>query len=164
MRRKIIVYTSPLFYLHRLECLDIFQKLYREIVVPEAVVMELNIGRKVGEDVPQLGKYKWIKIEKVGIPGFIKLISDLGPGEAEVLALGCESENSLVVIDDLLARKIARLQELRFTGTAGLLLKAKKEEHIPEIAPLLRRLEAMGFYLSNTLIDEILKISEEGSD
>ncbi len=164
MHRKIIVNTSPLFYLHRLGRFDIFQKLYREITVPEAVAMELNIGRKVGKDVPQLGKYKWIKIEKASIPGFIKLISDLGPGEAEVLALGCESKNSLVVIDDLLARKIARLQELRFTGTAGLLLRAKKKKHIPEIAPLLHRLKGMGFYLSNTLINEMLRISGEGSD
>lgn len=105
MHRKIIVNASPLFYLHRLRCLDIFQKLYREITVPEAVVMELDIGRKVGEDVPQLGKYKWIKIEKVSVPGFIKLILDLGPGEAEVLALGCESKNSLIVIDDFWLEK-----------------------------------------------------------
>jgi len=161
MPRKIIVNTSPLFYLHRLKCLDIFQKLYREITVPEAVATELNIGRKTGEDVPQLGKYRWIKIEKVSVPRFIKLISDLGPGEAEVLALGCESKNSLVVIDDSLARKITRLQELKLTGTAGLLLRAKKEKYISEIAPLLHRLRGLGFYLSDGLINEILKISGE---
>lgn len=164
MPRKIIVNTSPLFYLHRLRCLDIFKKLYREITIPEAVAAELDIGRKAGEDVPQLSKYRWIKIEKVSVPGFIKLISDLGPGETEVLVLGCESKNSLVVIDDLLARKIAQLQELKFTGTAGLLLRAKKEKYISEIAPLLHKLRSLGFYLSDGLINEILRISGEKGD
>ena len=34
----------------------------------------------------------------------------------------------------------------------------------PKMAPLLHRLNDMGFYLSNTLINEILKISGERSD
>jgi len=61
-------------------------------------------------------------------------------------------------------RKIARLQGLKFTGTAGLLLRAKKKKYISEIAPLLHRLRGMGFYLSRDLINEILKISGEKSD
>ena len=58
-------------------------------------------------------------------------------------------------------RKIARLQELKLTGTAGLLLRAKKEKYISETAPLLHRLRDLGFYLSDGLINEILKISGE---
>ncbi len=37
--------TSPLFYLHRLKRLDLLQKLYQKVIVPEAVVDELKAGR-----------------------------------------------------------------------------------------------------------------------
>ncbi len=94
--RIVIVNTSPLFYLHRLGCLNCLEKLYGEIVIPEAVSFELEEGRKVGEDVPQISNCHWIKVKRVTIPAFIKIISDLGQGEAEVLALGCEEKEPLL--------------------------------------------------------------------
>jgi predicted nucleic acid-binding protein len=34
--------TSPLFYLHRLNHLDLLRQLYQRVIVPEAVVAELK--------------------------------------------------------------------------------------------------------------------------
>jgi predicted nucleic acid-binding protein len=161
MHRIVIVNTSPLFYLHRLGYLDILEKLYNEVIVPEAVVAELEEGERVGEDVPKVAECNWIRVRKVTIPAFIKMIPDLGQGEAEVLALGCEEVEPLLIIDDALARKIAKLQTFKITGTAGVLLKAKKEGYFKEIKPILGRLKETGFYLSAALIAEILKISGE---
>ena len=58
-------------------------------------------------------------------------------------------------------RKIAKLQTFKFTGTAGVLLKAKKEGYLTEIKPILERLKMAGFYLNNQLTAEILKIAGE---
>jgi predicted nucleic acid-binding protein len=44
MHRKIIANTSPLFYLHRLGYFDILHKLYGEIIIPFAVMKELEEG------------------------------------------------------------------------------------------------------------------------
>jgi|SRR3972149_4374966 len=142
MRKIVIVNTSPLFYLHRLGYLHLLQKLYNGIVIPSAVANELEEGKRLGEDVPQI-------------------VPDLGQGEAEVLALGCENKNSLLIIDDGLARKIAKLYTFRITGTAGVLLKAKQEKHISEIKPVLKKLKDVGFYLSDNLISDILKVAGE---
>jgi len=161
MHRIVIVNTSPLFYLHRLGYLDILEKLYDEVVVPAAVVAELEEGERVGNDVPKITECNWIRVRKVTIPAFIKMIPDLGQGEAEVLALGCEEAEPLLIIDDALARKIAKLQTFKITGTAGVLLKAKKEGYFREIRSILGRLKETGFYISDTLIAEILKISGE---
>lgn len=158
----VIVNTSPLFYLHRLGCLNILEKLYGEIVIPGAVVDELKEGKRVGEDVPEIADYKWINVKDVTIPAFIKIISDLGHGEAEVLALACEEKEPLVIIDDEIARKIAKLQGIKLTGTAGVLLKAKTNNYISEIKPVLEKLREVGFYLSDRVIAEVLKISGEG--
>ena len=80
---------------------------------------------KRGEDAPEVSNYEWIKVRSVSLPYYIKIIPDLGKGEAEVLALGLE-EGHLIIIDDALARRIASLYSLKFTGTAGIFLKAKK--------------------------------------
>ena len=52
MPEAVISNTSPIFYLHRLRLLDLLQELYQKIIVPKAIVAELEIGHRQGEDVP----------------------------------------------------------------------------------------------------------------
>ncbi len=68
MPEVVISNTSPIFYLHRLRRLDLLQKLYQEIIVPKAVVAELEAGRRQGEDVPEIDSYEWIKIRAIRSP------------------------------------------------------------------------------------------------
>ncbi len=97
-----IVNTSPIFYLHRLGLLDILNKLYGNITIPEAVKNELEKGHLNGEDVPQLENYPWIEILRVNMPEYLNLIVDLGPGESEVLAIATNHPLALVILDDRL--------------------------------------------------------------
>ena len=161
MPEVVISNTSPIFYLHRLRRLDLLQKLYQEIIVPKAVVAELEAGRRQGEDVPEIDSYEWIKIRAIRSPQILGLSTDFGPGETEVLALALEESDSLVIIDEKLARKIARLRDLRVTGTAGVLLKAKQEGHILAVKPFLDRLQEIHFHLSDNVRTLILSIAEE---
>ena len=161
MPEVVISNTSPIFYLHRLRRLDLLQKLYQEIIVPKAVVAELEAGRRQGEDVPEIDSYEWIKIRAIRSPQILGLSTDFGPGETEVLALALEESDSLVIIDEKLARKIARLRDLRVTGTAGVLLKAKQEGHILAVKPFIDRLQEIHFHLSDNVRTLILSIAEE---
>ncbi len=61
------------------------------------------------------------------------LVTDLGPGETEVLMLGLESRESILVLDDAFARRVAETLALRFTGTLGLLLDAKRSGLIAQV-------------------------------
>ena len=159
MPELVISNTSPLFYLYQLGHLELLRKLYRRIVVPKAVVDELKAGRVQGEEVPYIIDYDWIEVRSVHVPKLIRLITDLGAGEAQVLAL--EEPNSLVILDDYLAREVAGLQNLRVTGTAGVILKAKQEGHIPAVAPLLDKLSQLDFRLSDAVKARILKLAQE---
>ena len=161
MPEVVISNTSPIFYLHRLRRLDLLQKLYQEIIVPKAVVAELEAGRRQGEDVPAIDNYEWIKIRAIRSPQILGLSTDFGPGETEVLVLALEESDSLVIIDEKLARKIARLRGLRVTGTAGVLLKAKQEGHILAVKPFIDRLQEIHFHLSDNVRTLILSIAEE---
>jgi predicted nucleic acid-binding protein len=161
MPEYVISNTSPLFYLHRLRQLDLLQKLYTRLLVPEAVVDELQAGRDQGEDVPEVTGYDWIEVRAVRMPAVVTLITDLGAGEAQVLALALEVPGSLVLLDDRLARAVARMRNIRLTGTAGVLLKAKKEGHISAVAPLLDRLLQLDFRLSDAVKASVLKLAQE---
>ena len=157
----VICNTSPLFYLHRLRHLEILRQLYHQLVVPEAVRDELHVGRMQGEDTPELEAYAWITVRTVRVPEIIQLITDLGPGEAQVLALALEEPGSLVILDDGFARAMATARGIRLTGTAGVLLKAKQEGHIHAIAPLLDTLIQQGFRLSDTTRAAIVALAQE---
>jgi predicted nucleic acid-binding protein len=160
--RICICNTSPLFYLHQVKRLPLLKDLYDGIVTTPEVQEELAAGAVGGEDVPDLRGYDWIRIQPVAIPSYLDLITDLGRGEASVLALGLETRRtSLVVIDDKLGRQIARLRGLAVTGTAGVLLKAKQLGKITAVRPILNDMVLAGFRLHPDVVADILGLAGE---
>ena len=89
----------------------------------------------------------------------LSLAADLGPGEVEVLALALEHPGSILVIDDLAARRAARVLRLRLTGTLGLLIDAKRAGLIAAVAPFLDQLQALRFRLASHTRASVLKLS-----
>jgi len=161
MPELVITNTSPLFYLHRLGQLELLHKLYGRILVPEAVVEELKAGGDQGEDVPDIADYDWVEVCSVRVPEVVSLIMDLGPGEAQVLAMALENPGSLAIIDDRLARELARARDIRITGTVGVLLKAKQAGYIKSVKSLLDILVQLDFRLSEAVVDTILRLAKE---
>lgn len=156
-----IVNTSPIFYLHRLGLLEILNRLYGDITIPEAVRNELEKGYIQGEDVPELENYPWIQIMNVAMPEYLNLIADLGLGESEVLAIATNHPTALVILDDKLARRIAEMQEFRLTGTAGVLLRSKEKGLIPALKPVIEKLLSLSFRLKPDLVKTILELAGE---
>jgi predicted nucleic acid-binding protein len=54
--------TSPIQYLHQLGLLHLLPEFYSRIVVPPAVVDELDRGRAIGIDLPDVRALRWMKI------------------------------------------------------------------------------------------------------
>ena len=150
-----------MFYLYQLHQLELLHKIFYQIVIPQAVVDELKAGKDLGEEVPNIGDYDWIEVRSVKIPHLIGMVTDLGAGEAQVLTLAMENPKSLIIVDDYLARTIAKLQNVKFTGTGGVLLEAKRQGHIAVVTPLLNQLIDLGFWLSNDIKLKIIKLANE---
>lgn len=157
----VIVNTSPLLYLHQIRHLELFRELYGTLLVPTAVVNELAEGKRKGVDVPEPESISWMKVISARDRRIIPLLSDLGAGESEVILLGVEYPQSLLIMDDALGRQIARMNTQTVTGTLGVLLKAKQEGLIPEVAPLLRHLTACGMWISPAVESMILARAKE---
>ena len=86
---------------------------------------ELEAGRDQGEDVPDVVEFDWIEVRSVQVPRLIGLVTDLGTGEAEVLALALEEVDCLAILDDKLARWIAKCVASPPRGTGWIVIKSK---------------------------------------
>jgi predicted nucleic acid-binding protein len=157
----VIVNTSPLLYLHQVGCLELLQQLYGTITVPPAVPQELEVGKLQGVDVPEVNSIEWIQIRPVASATIIPAVIDLGQGEAEVIALGLENPDSLLIFDDSLARRIADLYSLKYTGTLGVLVKAKQAGYVSAVAPVIAMLRSKGMWLTDKIINDVLRFSGE---
>ena len=89
------------------------------------------------------------------------MITDLGPGESHVLMLALEMHESIALLDDSLARRVATAKGIPIKGTLGLLLDAKRAGHLPTVKPSLDRLQESGFYLAQQTRDAVLKLAGE---
>jgi len=159
--REVISDTSPLQYLHQLDLLDLLPTLYSDVLVPYAVVREVEAGRSLGVALPALETLPWVRVQKVVNAALLPLLPDLGAGEREVLALALERSNPLVILDDSFARRFAQRLELPLTGTLGLLLKGKEMGRIDLVKPLLDRLEALHFRLDQRTRADVLTVAGE---
>jgi uncharacterized protein len=153
--------TSPLLYLHQVGQLELLSKLYGVIIAPTAVEQELAEGKAKGVDVPDLNHLNWLQIRTIDSASTIPNLIDLGRGEAEVIALGLENPNSLLILDDQLGRRIAALHQLHYTGTLGVLIKAKQAGYLASIAPIITALQEQGMWLTELIIQAALKLAEE---
>jgi predicted nucleic acid-binding protein len=84
-------------------------------------------------------------------------------GEASAIALAKELEDTLLILDDLKARKLASRLNLKITGALGIIHKAKQLGFIDKIKPVLQNLLDTDFRISQHIIDELLKLNNENN-
>jgi len=113
---EVICNTSPIQYLHQLQLLRILPALAGRVIVPPAVIDELGEGRNLGMILPDLTGLDWIEIRRPLSERAARLVTNLGPGETEVLMLALELDDAVVVLDDAFARRVAESLGLRFKG------------------------------------------------
>jgi predicted nucleic acid-binding protein len=74
--------TSPLQYLHQIKHLDVLPSLATRVLVPPAVVDELQEGMRLGLDLPDVNTLDWVEVLRPAGASALPL-ADLGPGEAK---------------------------------------------------------------------------------
>ena len=135
---------------------------YTCTLIPPAVAQELEQGRALGIDLPVIGALPWVKIQAPEGLDKVPMATNLGAGEKEVLALGLQVPDAVLILDERLGRFYAEGLKLTFTGTLGILLRAKAEGRLLRIAPLLDELDRLRFRLSTRTRAAILKVAGEG--
>ena len=159
---RVIVNSTPLIALCNIGRLDLLQKVYGRIVIPQAVFDEVT--EKDDSACRQIKQRPdWIEVKQISDNSQKQMYrAKLHDGEVEVMILAQEPPTAdLLIIDDNAAKKTAKFLGLHVTGTLGVLLKAKRMGLVEGIAPLIEDLCKNGFYVDETVKTMALKQASE---
>ena len=158
----IVCDTSPLLLFARADRLGLLPALYQRVVVPGAVLQEVNVQADeparqiqvhVQQDVFQRKEAQGRSLDAVG--------ENMGRGERAAIALARELDAELVVLDDEQGRTEARRHGLSITGSIGILIEAKERGIIASMRRELDRLVEEGLWIDEQLYDRVLREHEE---
>jgi predicted nucleic acid-binding protein len=152
----IIGDSSALVALAVVNQLELLEKLYDRLYIPQAVFDEVT---QIGK--PQSDKLRQFLQSKVKRVNLTLTQLGLGLGELEAITLYKELDADVLLIDDNRAKKYASLNGVTVIGSLGVLIKAKEKGHIEKVGRLLAELQKSEVYISHKLIEKVLEICGE---
>jgi hypothetical protein len=158
----VISDTSPIRAMEHLALLDLLEKLYGQVYLPDAVAEELRRpSRRFGSFDPS--KYSFLVIESPRDRSCVAALEqELDAGESAALALALERKADYVLLDERAGRRVARRLGLTVVGVLGILSEAKQRDFIPALAPLLQRLQTeLDFRLAPQIVADVLRRAGE---
>jgi predicted nucleic acid-binding protein len=160
--KDIVINTGPLLAIIAAQgSLSILKDLYRQVLVPYEVKKELtNHGsNRFGVTEFNEAGFLQVQLRPLSIPPILQ--NTLDSGEASVIQLALIKKISTVCIDETIGRRIARLYNLKVTGSLGILLRAKNEGYPISIKSSIEQMQKKEIYLSTQLINFALKYAGE---
>ncbi len=147
----IISDTSCLILLSKIDELGLLKSLGSEVYATPIIQNEF------GNLLPD-----WVVIKSPTDLHYQKILEmDLDAGEASAIALALENKKSVLILDDLKGRKIADRLSLKYSGTFGLIVRAKQEGVIETVKPLLHKIRQTNFRFSEELFFATLAAANE---
>jgi predicted nucleic acid-binding protein len=132
-----ITNASPLIYLGKLGRLHLLPKIFKEIYTTDHVKNEVLRIETAPEQVALEEAFNsWLISKKPQTNSLIEKLEQLNihKGEASVLVLAKEfnlqGEKTIVILDDLATRDVARAMGFVITGTVGILIRSVKQKLI----------------------------------
>ena len=159
---NVVLNATPIISLNAIGRLDLLEKLYNKIYIPQAVYEEVCVDGDEVIDKNNLLSFPKFSIERISNNDAKKYFSaSLHKGEVETMILASELGVDLCIIDDQVARNHAKFLGLKVTGTLGVLVKSKEKGIVESVTPLMDTLIQRGIYVSNKLYEDIQKITCE---
>ena len=158
----VVSNTSPILNLGVINQLDVLEKLYPKILIPELVNQELWKYSLKGKLLPLLIS-GWIETQTVVNQSLVNsLLLELDIGEAEAIALAVEKKSDILLIDERRGDKVASRFGLNRIGILGILIEAKNKGFIAKVKPIMDDLRIQaGFWIRDDLYDYVLNIVGE---
>ena len=149
---KIVVADTTCFILlDKIDELALLKLLFDEVVTTKEIAQEF------GKELPE-----WINIESVSDKNYQAVLElEVDIGEASAMALSKEKLGALLILDDLRARKLAEKLELSYTGTLGVIARARKEGVIKSVKPIIEKIRNTNFRFSEEVFITIIKTAGE---
>jgi uncharacterized protein len=164
-KKLVLSDASPLIGLAAAGGFELLRRLFAGIHITQTVRDEVLAGG----DKPGA-----VELRAAIAAGWIQVLDDppveepsfahLGDGEASTLRAALTAKtDTLVILDDTMARSVAGRQGIDCVGTLGIIVVAKRRGLIRAARPYFERLVKRGFYLPMTLLKELSRELGEGS-
>ncbi|MEE3313372.1 MAG: DUF3368 domain-containing protein [Treponema sp.] len=155
--------TTPLISLLKIGRIDLFERLFSTVHIPQGVFDELCANQNFLDEAEQIRDCPFIHIHDVNAQA-VKLLqkaTKLDLGESEAIVLADTINADLTILDDGKARRVAELEGMAITGTIGVLGKAFKSGFISsdEIKQCVEILRTNGRYFSENLLKYLLDLA-----
>lgn len=148
MLKTVISDTSCFIVLSKINRLELLRELYGKIYTTSVIAEEF------GEPLPE-----WVIVEDVKELDKQRILeTQIDKGESSAIALALEKKDTLVILDDYKARKLAVKLGLQITGTLGIIAKAKLLGKITSVKPVIAEIKNTNFRISAEL--ELLTLQQ----
>jgi len=152
----VVSNSSVIIALARICRLDLLGRLFRRILVPEAVWREVTVEGKPGSE--KVRGTRFIHVERVRNERLASLLKEfVDEGESEAIMLALEVNADILLVDDRDARDLAKKLGLQVMGTLGVLALAKYRGLVQEVKPIIDELIESGFWISKRILEGFLK-------
>ena len=155
---KVIVNATPLIALSLINQLELLNQLFDEVIIPAAVYQEVALSGDSKPGAIELKNASWIQVLSPTASLTIEpLLLGLDRGELEVILLAASIKPDWVIIDEKLARRVAKVMGLSVKGTVGILLASFQAGYLSKQETLesLQQLIDKGIRLNSQVIDWI---------
>jgi predicted nucleic acid-binding protein len=158
----VVSNSTPLIFLAKIGRLDLLEKIFDAVIIPDKVFSEVVIEGK------EKGYSDAFIVEKFIDNGIIskkdvkiKYLNDMpiGKGELEAIELAVKMGIQDILIDEAKGRRIARLYDLQPKGTLWVLTKAFENDFLSqeELKNSITELIRCGYRIKEDILVDILK-------
>ena len=119
--------STPLISLMKAHQLSILEKLYGEVLIPDAVFTEVTTNPKFPDESEEIQGASFIHVVHVDNQdhvAYLQRITGLDLGESEAIVYTDEQHADLLLVDEDAARTVAVNMGLSITGSVGMMVKA----------------------------------------
>ena len=127
----IVSDTTPIISLLKINRLDLLEKLFGEVLIPDAVYEELTTDKRFIDEAKQITKASYIKSVSIldsEAVRTLKMETGLDQGESEAIVLTNELKADILLMDEVKGRTVSKQMGITIMGTIGLLLSAYEDD------------------------------------
>lgn len=161
MTKRWVINASPIISLTKIDRIHLLEQLCDKMVIPQGVADEIKLGGYNDSAAIWIEKHAQPFIQPVSVIDPKVANWDLGLGESHVLSWAIEHSGYEAVLDDLAARKAAKVLQIPVRGTISVVILAKQQGFITSVREDLESLIEVGLRVSPTLMKQAIALAGE---
>lgn len=158
--------TTPLISLLKINRLDLLEKLFGKVLIPQAVFNELTVDERFQLEADQIKQKQYIVVRSVNnaeSTNILKRATGLDQEESEAIVLTDELKADLLLMDEAKGRSVSTQMGLKIMGTIGILMAAYEEHELSsdEVRECIDGLQRAGRHIGQRHYQMILNMLED---